>query len=282
MYAAKRSGKSRIVSYTSGMCLDELAGAPLREELRRAVHAREITLAYQPIVALDTERVVAVEALARWRSGGVDVRPDVFIPLVEGMGLIHRLTLDLLEEACARVADWSEDGDILAVHVNVAPSLLGRRDFVQQIGDLVTRHGLHPGQLVLEVTENDLLEDPDVAREVLGQLRLGGVGVSLDDFGVGYSSLARLDALPLDSVKIDRSLLDRVDTDDRQARLLAAVVRLADDIGLPVVAEGVERPAQLEALRRLGCPLAQGYLLGRPGPAASISDLLDRRATVAS
>jgi diguanylate cyclase len=283
MYAAKRSGKSRVVSYTSGMCLDELAGAPLREELRRAVHAREIALAYQPIVALDTGRVIAVEALARWRSGGVDVGPDVFIPLVEGMGLIHRLTLDLLEEACARVADWSEGGgDILGLHVNVAPSLLGRRDFVQQIGDLVTRHGLRPGQLVLEVTENDLLEDPEIAREVLGELRLGGVGVSLDDFGVGYSSLARLDALPLDSVKIDRSLLDRVDTDDRQARLLAAVVRLADDIGLPVVAEGVERPAQLEALRRLGCPLAQGYLLGRPGPATSVPDLLGRRATVAS
>ena len=214
---------------------------------------------------------------------GVDVGPDVFIPLVEGMGLVHRLTLDLLEEACARVADWSGGGGgMLGLHVNVAPSLLGRRDFVQQIGDLVTRHGLRPGQLVLEVTENDLLEDAGMAREVLGELRLGGVGVSLDDFGVGYSSLARLDALPLDSVKIDRSLLDRVDTDDRQARLLAAVVRLADDIGLPVVAEGVERPAQLEALRRLGCPLAQGYLLGRPGPATSVPDLLGRRAAVAS
>jgi EAL domain-containing protein (putative c-di-GMP-specific phosphodiesterase class I) len=130
------------------------------------------------------------------------------------------------------------------------------------------------------VTENDMLEDPEIAREVLAELRRRGVGVSLDDFGVGYSSLARLDALPLDSVKIDRSLLDRVDTDDRQARLLAAVVRLADAIGLPVVAEGVERPAQLEALRRLGCPLVQGYLLGRPGPATSVPDVLRGRASV--
>jgi diguanylate cyclase (GGDEF)-like protein len=283
MYAAKRSGKSRVVSYTSGMCLDELAGGGvLREDLRRAVHAGEITLAYQPIVALDTDRVVAVEALARWRSGGVDVGPDVFVPLVERMGLIDRLTLDLLDEACARVVAWSQTaGDDLAVHVNVSPSLLGRHHFVQRVGDLVDRHGLRPGQLVLEVTENDLLEDADSAREVLDELRRRGVGVSLDDFGVGYSSLARLNALPLDSVKIDRSLLDQVDTDDRQARLLAAVVRLADDIGLPVVAEGVERPAQLDALRRLGCPLAQGYLLGRPGPATAVRDVLGGRAPVA-
>ncbi len=281
MYAAKRSGKGRVVSYTSGMCLEELAGESLREDLRRAVHAREVVLAYQPIVALDTDRVVAVEALARWRSGGVDIAPDVFIPLVERMHLIDRLTLDLLEEACARIAGWSEEGgEDLGVHVNVAPSLLGSRDFVRQVGDLVARHGLRPVQLVLEVTENEMPEDPEIAREVLAELRRRGVGVSLDDFGVGYSSLARLDALPLDSVKIDRSLLDRVDTDDRQARLLAAVVRLADDIGLPVVAEGVERPAQLEALRRLGCPLVQGYLLGRPGPATSVPDVLRGRASV--
>jgi diguanylate cyclase (GGDEF)-like protein len=281
MYAAKRSGKSRVVNYTSGMCLEELAGGVLRDELRRAVQAGEITLAYQPIVALDTDRVVAVEALARWRSGGIDVGPDVFIPLVERMGLIDRLTLDLLDEACARVAVWSgTGGSDLAVHVNVAPSLLGRSAFVERVGELVARHGLGPGQLVLEVTENDLLEDAETAREVLDALRRRGVGVSLDDFGVGYSSLARLNALPLDSVKIDRSLLDQVDTDDRQARLLAAVVRLADDIGLPVVAEGVERPTQLEALRSLGCPLAQGYLLGRPGPATAVPGLLGGRSPV--
>jgi EAL domain-containing protein (putative c-di-GMP-specific phosphodiesterase class I) len=205
----------------------------------------------------------------------------VFIPLVERMGLIDRLTLDLLDEACARVVVWAETGGDLAVHVNVAPSLLGRRDFVERVGELVARHGLRPGQLVLEVTENDVLEDAEAAREVLDVLRRRGVGVSLDDFGVGYSSLARLNALPLDSVKIDRSLLDQVDTDDRQARLLAAVVRLADDIGLPVVAEGVERPAQLETLRRLGCPLAQGYLLGRPGPATAVPDTLGGRVPVA-
>ncbi|MGY1591554.1 putative bifunctional diguanylate cyclase/phosphodiesterase [Geodermatophilus sp. SYSU D00708] len=282
MYAAKRAGKDQVVAYTSGLNLLEVEEGELRERVRVAVAEREVTLEYQPIVELGTHRVVALEALARWRPDGVEVGPDVFVPVVERTGLIDELTVQLLGEACARVAGWSADrGAPVAVHVNVAPSSLAAPTFVATVGELVARHGLAPGQLVLELTERGLLPDPEAAERVLTRLRALGVGVCLDDFGVGQSSLARLRTLPLDSVKIDRSFLERSDSDPRAATLLGAVLRLARDIGLPVVAEGVERPGQLATLRGLGCPRAQGYLLGRPVPASAVPGLLAGWAVLA-
>ncbi|MGY1641606.1 putative bifunctional diguanylate cyclase/phosphodiesterase [Geodermatophilus sp. SYSU D00703] len=281
MYAAKRAGKDQVVSYTHGLNLLEVEEGELRDRLFAAIAAREIGLEYQPIVELGTHRVVALEALARWRPDGIEVGPDVFVPLVERVGLIDELTVHLLGEACARVAEWSADrGTPVAVHANVAPSSLAAPAFVAAVGDLVTRHGLAPGQLVLELTERCLLDDPETAERELARLRARGVGICLDDFGVGQSSLARLRTLPLDSMKVDRSFLGRTDSDPREATLLGAVLRLARDIGLPVVAEGVERPGQLATLRGLGCPRAQGYLLGRPVSASAVPGLLDGSAVL--
>lgn len=159
----------------------------------------------------------------------------------------------------------------LAVHVNIAPSQLADPSFAQTVTGLVTAHGLVPGQLVLEITESGLIADiADIAtaQTTLAQLRRAGVAISLDDFGVGNSSLSRLNDIELDSVKIDRSFVDRIDSEPRRAAFLRALLRLADDISLPVIAEGVETRGQLAELERLGCPLAQGYLLGRPSSAA--------------
>ncbi|MGY1807157.1 putative bifunctional diguanylate cyclase/phosphodiesterase [Blastococcus sp. SYSU D00669] len=275
MYSAKRSGKDQVVSYTSGLHLAEVEDRVLHERLRAAIAASQVTLEYQPIVEVGTGRISSLEALARWRPGGIDVGPDVFIPVAERTGLIDELTAALLAEACAQVTAWSvEAGRPLSVHVNVPPSSLASPEFVRSVGRLVARHRLAAGQLVLEITESGILEDPAQAEGVVAHLRALGVGVSLDDFGVGQSSLARLGSIALDSVKIDRSFLERIDTDPPQATLLAAVLRLARDIGLPVVAEGVERPRQLEMLRELGCPLAQGFLLGQPVAAAAVPGLL--------
>ncbi|SDF68874.1 putative bifunctional diguanylate cyclase/phosphodiesterase [Klenkia brasiliensis] len=276
MYAAKRSGKDTIVSWSAGMSLAELEDEELRSALRTAVEDRRVRLAFQPIVELTTGRLSGLEALARWRHEGRDVPPDVFIPLAERAGLMGALTADLLEAACTRLAGWSAGRDeLLTVHVNVAPSQLVAPGFVTTVADLVRRHGLRRGALVLEITESGIFADLDAAQTAVVELRRLGVGVSLDDFGVGYSSLAQLNAMPLDSVKIDRSFLARVDSDPRQARFLHAVLRLAEEIGLPVVAEGVERPAQLHLLRALGCQHAQGYLLGRPVEADAVPPLLD-------
>ncbi|MEI4274160.1 EAL domain-containing protein [Klenkia sp. LSe6-5] len=275
MYAAKRSGKDRIVAWSVGMSLAELQDEELRHALRAAIDDREVRLAYQPVVELDGGRVVGLEALARWRHQGQDVPPDVFIPLAERTGLMSALATDLLESACSRLSGWVlRHPHPLAVHVNVAPSQLVAPGFVATVAGLVDRYQLRPGSLVLEITESGIFADLGAARRTVVELRRLGVGVSLDDFGVGYSSLAQLTSMPLDSVKIDRSFLAAVDTDPRQATFLHAVLRLAEEIGLPVVAEGVERPAQLTLLRALGCRQAQGFLLGRPVDPALVPDLL--------
>jgi diguanylate cyclase (GGDEF)-like protein len=275
MYSAKRSGKSRIVSFTEGMSLVELEDQGLRLALRAAIDHREITLAFQPIVDVGTGAVVGLEALARWQRDGVPVGPDVFIPLAERSGMLTQLTDDVLAESCRRVAEWSVGrAEPLSVHVNVAPTQLVAPGFVASVAALVRRHQLPPGQLVVEITESGIFADLEVARRTVTALRELGVGVSLDDFGVGYSSLAQLNNMPLDSVKIDRSFLALIDQDARSARFFQALLRLAHDIDLPVVAEGVERPDQLAQLQRLGCPLAQGYLLGRPVPPHEVPALL--------
>jgi diguanylate cyclase len=278
MYAAKRSGKSRIVGHTAGMSLVELEEQRLRTILHGAIADGGIRLAYQPIVDLQTNRIAALEALARWQHEDADVPPTTFVTAAARTAVLPDLTHSLLTEACTQLAEWStrwpRAARPLAVHVNVAPAQLGADGFVGMVVDLVTTFGLRSGQLVLEITESGAVADLTAAQPVLTELRRAGVAVSLDGFGVGYSSLSRLTDIELDSVKIARSFLDRVDTDHRRAAFLRGLLRLARDISLPVIAEGVERPAQLAELRQLGCPFAQGYLLGRPAFADATTALL--------
>jgi diguanylate cyclase (GGDEF)-like protein len=281
MYAAKRSGKDQIVAYTPGLNLEEVEAGVMAEQLRVALRDGEVTLAYQPIMELRSGRIVALEALARWSPGGREVGPDVFVPVAERAGLLDELTGQLLAQACERLAAWSADGGAdLSVHVNVAPATLAWPGLVPRVRELVALHGLADGQLVLELTETGLLAHEEAAERIVRELRELGVGVSLDDFGVGQSSLSRLGALSLESVKIDRSFLARIDLDAREAALLGAVFRLARDLALPVIAEGVERPAQLAVLRRMGCPQVQGFLLARPLPAAAVPGVLGRRGVL--
>jgi diguanylate cyclase len=272
MYAAKRSGKGRIVGHSAGMSLVELEDQRLGTVLREAITRGDITLAYQPIVDLQTGRTVALEALARWTHEGSDIPPVAFIPAATRTGVLPELTDALLAQACAQLATWTtawkDRAQPLAVHVNVAPSQLSDPDFARSVAALVCAHGLVPGQLVLEITESGLIADITATQATLAQLRRAGVAISLDDFGVGNSSLSRLNDIELDSVKIDRTFVDRIDSEPRRAAFLRGLLRLADDISLPVIAEGVETRRQLAELERLGCPLAQGYLLGRPCSAA--------------
>ena len=274
MYAAKRAGKGRIAAHHPGMNLVELEDRRLREVLLRAIAAGEIRLAYQPIVELPSKRIVAVEALARWRRAGHDVAAEDLIGDATRVGVLPDLTDALLAQACAQVAEWSRRGS-LAVHVNIAPSQLADARLLDTVQTLVSTHGLVPGQLVLEITESGLPPDPETTSGAVTALRRSGVGISLDDFGVGYSSLSRLQDIELDSVKIDRSFVERIDSDPRHAVFLRNLLRLARDISLPVIAEGVERVTQLAELERLGCPMAQGYIFGRPAPAAAVAQSLD-------
>jgi diguanylate cyclase len=270
MYAAKRSGKGRIVAHRPGMTLSELEDQRLRAVLLAAIDTGEIQLAYQPIVELASRRVVAVEALARWHRAGHDVPADDLIADATRTGVLPELTAALLAQACAQIAAWSPRGP-LAVHVNVAPSQLVEGRLLDDVRTSVRRHGLAPGQLVLEITESGLLSEMTTAYDNVRALRRDGIGISLDDFGVGHSSLSRLQDIELDSVKIDRSFVERIDSHPRHAVFLSNVLGLARDISLPVIAEGVERVTQLTELERLGCPMAQGYIFGRPAPAADLA-----------
>ncbi len=274
MYAAKRSGKGRIVAHRPGMNLPELEDKRLRDLLRKAVAAGEIHLAYQPIVELPSRRVVAVEALARWRRAGHQVPAEELIADATRVGVLPELTDALLAQACAQIATWSSHAP-LAVHVNVAPFQLADTRLTTTVRTLIGKHGLVPGQLVLEITESGLQSDLTRTQDTIGALRRDGIGISLDDFGVGHSSLSRLHDLELDSVKIDRSFVEQIDSDPRQALFLGNLLGLARDLSLPVIAEGVERVTQLAELERLGCTMAQGFIFGRPAPSATLTSILE-------
>jgi len=273
MYAAKRAGKGTTCAFELGMELAEVTDDGTRRSLGEALQTRALRVAYQPIVDVQTGRVRGLEALARWDRDGVAVPPDVFIAAAERTGLIADLTALVLDLVCTQVAAWERElgRTDLTVAVNVCSQQITDLAFPGQVRAVLQHHRVRPQQLVLEITESGLLTDPDAAGEVTAALRRLGVGLSLDDFGTGYSSLAHLRTVPVDTLKIDRGFVDGLGRGAQQDRFTSALLRLGDDLGLAVVAEGVEHPEQLEALRALGCRLAQGYLLGRPQPAADLT-----------
>jgi diguanylate cyclase (GGDEF)-like protein len=278
MYTAKRSGKGQLRVYEEGMSLTELSDQRMGAALAAAVTSGDLRLVYQPVVDLDGGGVEGLEALARWDYQGREVPPSEFIPVAERTGVIGALTVWALNEAGRQVAGWSRSRpQLLQVSVNVSPQQVMDPSFVGTVTSVINQHGLRRTQLVLEITESSLLTDVDAARAVLAELRLAGVRIALDDFGVGFSSLSQLHAIELDILKIDRSFIDRLDTDPRQVRFLRSLLRLGTDLGLQVVAEGVERQAQLDLLRELGCRLVQGYLLAHPLPPDQVPAILDAR-----
>ena len=278
MYSAKRGGKDAMRCFEVGMELAEVTDSSMALALAAAVQSGDVTLHYQPIVGLPDGRVEGVEALARWQHDGQAVPPSVFIPLAERAGLMAALTTLLLEVVCRQAAQWvrlpGQSG--LLVGLNLSTSSVVDADLPRRVAECLGRHGLDGSNLVFEVTESALLSDPAGARDVCRQLRALGVRLALDDFGVGYSSLAHLHALPLDTLKVDRAFVDLVDLDDDQRRFTRAVLRLGSDLGLSVVAEGVERAEQLAELQDMGCRYVQGYLLSRPVPADELLPMLSR------
>ena len=231
---------------------------------------------YQPVVDLAGGGIVAFEALARWTHDGVDIPPSTFVPICARAGLSERLTATVLEQACGRLAGWSQQlgHDRLRVAVNVDPTEFSDPALPDRIEQLLTRHRLAPRQLILELTESATGNRPEVALEVMQRLRTLGVSLALDDFGTGFSTLSRLAFTPADIVKIDRAYVVDIDHDAQRRRFLAGVLELTRSLGLRTVAEGVEREGQLQELRRLGCDLVQGNHTGRPRSEQDITALL--------
>jgi diguanylate cyclase (GGDEF)-like protein/PAS domain S-box-containing protein len=284
MYAAKRSGKHRFEVFETGMHAAAVKAMELRADLDRAIDGDELTLHYQPMVDLADGRVVAVEALARWEHPARGLlAPEWFIRPAEESGQIVRLGRWVLSTAVRQAAEWRR---VLGLEVPMAVNLSARElqepGLVEFVGDILGAAGLGPGALTVEITETVWVEEAESSAQVLAKLHEMGVGLAIDDFGIGYSSLGYLQRHPFDSLKIDRSFIASLARDPSGEALVRSMVELGRRLGRTVVAEGIERAAQLAALQRLGCPLGQGHLFARPAPAAAIEPFLRRSAARAS
>ena len=237
--------------------------------IERALCAGEFDLDYQPIVDLLTGRTVGYESLVRWVRPGVGRVPaGAFIPAVEDAGLMPNLSRLVLERSVGRLAEAGADGDSTGITVNVAASDLARRGFAVDVGKIVTDAGIDPHRLVLEFTEEALRLDPEGFPATLARLRdVAGVQLALDDYGTALSTVSAL-ALPVDVIKLDRSVTTQARASERGATILARLMDLSRAAGALVIGEGVEKPSELRLLEKVGCDYAQGYLLGRPRPAS--------------
>jgi len=235
---------------------------------------------FQPVVELAGGRLVGFEALARWTHGGEVLLPDDFLPVAGRAGMMPELTRQMLSRSVHQLLIWRRlpGHEHLTMAVNVPPSLIIDSTFPACVAAVLNAYPLEPGALIVEITEEALLTDLAMAATVAHRLRAMGVRLALDDFGAGYSSLMHLHRLPLDTLKLDRSFVQSVDTDPDGRRLLRGLVTLCRDLDLDVVAEGIERPSQLQALTEMGCRLGQGNLIGRPAPMSSHESLLSPSA----
>ena len=274
MYTAKET-RGTFSLYDPEQDLHSPQRLALLGELRTGIADGELVLHYQPKCDAITGCIIGFEALARWQhpTRGL-LAPNEFIPLAENSGLICDLTLDVLDQALGQTRRWHDDGFAVSVSVNVSARHLGDLDLPPQVRALLVKHGLPASALVLEVTESSIMADPTRADRVLRELRLMGVELAVDDFGTGYSSLAYLKRLEVDELKIDRSFVMNMRSDQNDMMIVRSIVELAHNLGLRVVAEGVEDGDTLLKLRSLGCDVMQGYYLGRPQPPAQAHLLL--------
>ena len=275
MYAAKDAGEGYAFydPATDGYTRERLL---LVGQLRRAIERGELILHYQPKADLRTGEVASVEALVRWQhpARGL-IPPDEFIPVAQETGLIKPLTRYVLAQALAQCRAWDVDGLELAVAVNVSMRNLMDLEFPDEVGELLAESGIAPTRLELEITESNIATDAARTARVLERLSTMGVRIAIDDFGTGYSSLAYLRRLPIDQIKIDRSFVAAMGESEESAVIVRSTIDLGRNLGLQVVAEGVETTEAWNELSRLGCDVAQGFLLSRPVPPLEIRRVLE-------
>ncbi|NJB69263.1 diguanylate cyclase (GGDEF)-like protein/PAS domain S-box-containing protein [Desulfobaculum xiamenense] len=279
MYQAKRTGRNSFSMFTADLNERAMKRLSLEGELRTALDHRNFVVHYQPQVDLVTGEVAGAEALVRWmRPDGTMVPPGDFIPVAEETGLVVPLDLWVMEEAVRRAVVWREEGvSAFKVSVNLSARHFATGNLVEKVEDILTRAGLPPSQLGVEVTETLLMQNMQAAVDVLTRLSGLGVRVLLDDFGTGYSSLAYLSRLPIDTLKIDRSFVLDISGGDSEGDVVArGILSLAANLGLTVVAEGVETMKQVDFLKAHGCPYAQGYLFSKPLPHMEFRKLFQR------
>jgi EAL domain-containing protein (putative c-di-GMP-specific phosphodiesterase class I) len=276
MYRAKEVGRNTFQFFTPEQASQSRERFELERDLRQAVERGELRLVYQPQADCATGRIVGVEALVRWQhpTRGL-VPPDRFIPLAEEIGLISKIGAWVLNAACAQAYQWEKQGRSLRIAVNLSGQQISRDGLVELVREVLGTTGLSPTQLELEITEGHLLQRVEQCIATLRDLKSLGVTLAIDDFGTGYSSLSYLKKLPVDRLKIDRSFVEGIPDDRDDVAIVATILSMARNLGLDVIAEGVENETQLTHLRGARCAEYQGYLLSRPVSPAELEALLD-------
>jgi diguanylate cyclase (GGDEF)-like protein len=268
MYEAKRNHEPWQVysAFRDRHTRDRLE---LMEDVRDAIGRSELVLFYQPKLDVASGIITGVEALVRWQhpTRGL-LTPDRFLSLFEQSGMMGPLAMSTLELAMIQQAEWARDGIRISMAVNLSAANLADEQLPEKVNDVFERLDVDPANVVLEITEDSLMVDAELSLQVLERLHAGGVQLSVDDYGTGFSSLAYLRDLPVNELKLDRAFLAAAADDDRAVAIIRSTIDLAHALKLRIVAEGVETPANLELISQLGCDTAQGYLLGRPAPAA--------------
>jgi diguanylate cyclase (GGDEF)-like protein len=262
---AKAIGKNGYVKFESAMQTAAQDRIHLEMDLANALELRQLFVVYQPMLDLESEQVVGVEALLRWRHpvSGV-VAPDLFIPIAEDSGAIVAIGRWVLEQACMQGARWHRNGYPLNISVNASARQLERSEFVEEVRAALHDSGLRAASLTIEITETVLMRKPERTAQLLADLKALGVRVAVDDFGTGYSSLAYLRQFPVDSLKIDRTFITGLELSSEAHALTHTLIQLGKALGLQTLAEGVEQHSQVRELQREGCDLAQGFLFARP------------------
>lgn len=275
MYRAKHAGRNGYAIFDQQMHAAAIHRLNLETGLRQALVREELRVVFQPVVRVSDQRVLGFEALLRWDSANGPVSPAEFIPLAEETGMIVPIGLWVLREACRNAVEWNRRSECpVFVNVNLSRKQLHAAELTASVQTVLLETGMLPHLLKLEITEGTIMDDPDRAVAAMNELRALGIELHIDDFGVGYSSLSSLNHFPINGLKLDRTFIDELDPHGQQMKIVRAVVSLARDLELNVVAEGVETEHHLAVLRRLGCPMAQGYFFAKPLSAADAAAFL--------
>ena len=277
MYRAKALGKGRLEVFDPTLHDRAMARLQLEIDLRRALERQELQLHYQPIVSFNNGKIIGYEALVRWQHPQRGwVSPVEFIPLAEETGLIVPLGLWVLRQACQQLGIWQQQQQQdppLTVNVNLSGKQFAQPNLIENIKQVLQETGLDASSLKLEITESVLVENATPAVAILKQLKALGIKLAIDDFGTGYSSLSYLHQMPIDTLKIDKSFVNNVDCDPEKIEMIRTIVSLAWNLGMNVVAEGVETKKQMYQLQALRCDYGQGYYFSRPLDANAVKTL---------
>jgi len=283
MYRAKAQGRNTICFFESGMQSAVRDAAQIEIDLRAGLLNEELVLHYQPQQDAVTRRITGVEALVRWnRPGHGIVYPDRFLPVAEEAGLMNAINLWVLDAACRQAASWERRGMPVRVGINLSASLFRHHDVAKLVAEAVSRAGVSPHLIDLELTETTFLENHEEARRQIIALQKLGISFSVDDFGTGYASFTYIETLPLNRLKIDQAFIHNMNSRPGGSAVVRAIIGLGRGLGLRVVAEGVETEAQFAELSAEGCDEMQGYLLSRPLAAAELETFLAARGTTAA